>query len=153
MHGFVFRLRLRRSIVREMQNRASLPLITMADYVCALWMDIARVKQSEILSHLKRGLIYMLLMHGFVFRSRPYGSIVRKIQNRASLHLITTIGREGGKNDSLLSAHCKTLAQRLAGCIARFINTRLISRWSLETICSKRYTLHKSRLSLPFSHA
>jgi hypothetical protein len=34
----------------------------------------------------------MLLMHGFVFRSRPYGSIVRKIQNRASLPLITMGG-------------------------------------------------------------
>jgi len=33
------------------------------------------------------------------------------------VHPTVTIGREGGKNDSLLSAHCKTLAQRLAGCM------------------------------------
>jgi hypothetical protein len=100
-----------------MQNRASLPLITMRGYMCDIKRDIERVKQSEILSHLNRGLIYMLGMHGFVFRSRPYRSIVREMQNRASLPLITMGGPICGKNDSLLSAHCKTLAQRLAGCM------------------------------------
>ena len=31
-----------------------------------------------------------------------------------------TIGREGDKNDSLLSAHCKDRSQRLAGCSKNF---------------------------------
>ena len=34
----------------------------------------------------------MLGMHGFVFRSRPYGNIVREMQNRYSLPLITMGG-------------------------------------------------------------
>ena len=88
----VFRSRPYRSIVREMQNRASLPLITMGDYMCDFWRDIERVKQSEILSHHNRGLIYTLEMHGFVLRSRPYRSIFPEMQNRASLPLITMGG-------------------------------------------------------------
>ena len=75
-----------------MQNRASLPLITMRGYMFDIKRDIERVKQSEILSHLKRGLIYTLGMHGFVFHLRPYRSIVREIQHRASLPLITMGG-------------------------------------------------------------
>ena len=73
-----------------MQNRAFLPLITMGDYMYDLWRDIERVKQSETLSYLNRGLIYTLRTHGFVFQSRPYRSIVREKQNRASVPLITT---------------------------------------------------------------
>ncbi len=44
------------------------------------------------------------------------------------------IGSEGGKNDSLLSAHYKTLAQRLAGRIAESMNTCLMLHWSLEKL-------------------
>jgi hypothetical protein len=63
--------------------------------------------------------------------------------NTVPLFLLLPWGAICGKNDSLLSAHCKTLAQRLPGCIEYVFKTCLMLRWSLETICSKRYTLHK----------
>ncbi len=52
-------------------------------------MDIASVKQSETLSRVNRGLVYMLGMHGIVFRSRPILGIVREMRNRCSLPIVT----------------------------------------------------------------